>query len=71
MKKIIGQLHTSFPYTKRTLLPTLEVKKDISDSEFNMKFEEAFYNNNLYRKRKNINNFYQNSLIKKTCSWYS
>lgn len=53
MKQIIKQLHENFPYTKRTLLPTLEVKKEISDSEFNMKFEEAFYNNNLWpRKRK-------------------
>jgi hypothetical protein len=53
MKKIIEKLHKDFPYTKRTLLPTLEVKKEISDSDFNMKFEDAFYSNNLWpRKRK-------------------
>lgn len=53
MKQIIKQLHTNFPYTKRTLLPTLEIKKEIADSDFNLKFEEAFYKNNLWpRKRK-------------------
>jgi len=53
MKNVIELLHQQFPYTKKTLLPTIEIKKEIADSDFNMKFEEEFYKHNLWpRKRK-------------------
>lgn len=53
MNQIVKLIHTNFPYTRKTLLPTIEIKKEIADSEFNMEFEEQFYKNNLWpRKRK-------------------
>jgi len=53
MNQIVKLLNSTFPYTRKTLLPTIEIKKEIADSDFNMEFEEQFYKNNLWpRKRK-------------------
>jgi hypothetical protein len=54
MNKMIQILNKEFPYTKKTLLPTIEIKKEITDSDFNMKFEDQFYKNNLwpYKRKK-------------------
>ena len=53
MSKTIEILHMIFLTPKKTLLPTIEIKKEIPDSNFNTKFEKVFYQNNLWpRKRK-------------------
>ena len=48
MKKIKKMIQEKFPYTKKTLLPTLEVDKPIEDDQFNLMFEKKFYSNNLW-----------------------
>jgi len=53
MKKINDMLSTKFPFTKQLLLPVLEIDKGIDDNNFNYKFEQLFYNDNLWpRKRR-------------------
>jgi len=53
MKKIKDLLNNKFPYTKKTLLPVLEVDQPINDDLFNHSFEKKFYSDNLWpRKRR-------------------
>lgn len=53
MQNIINVLREKYPFTKKTLLPLLEVDKHIEDNIFNYKFENLFYEDNLWpRKRK-------------------
>ena len=47
--QLLGKLlNNKFPFTKKTLLPTLEVKQPIEDDQFNLMFEKKFYNDNLW-----------------------
>ena len=52
MNTIRKMLNTMFPYTKDTLLPTIYVDEDIDDTTFNNQFEEMFYQDNLWPKKR-------------------
>ena len=48
MLEIRKQLNARFPATRKRLLPTIYIDKDIDDAEFNQAFESKFYANNLW-----------------------
>lgn len=52
MKKIRKILNKDYKYTKKTLLPTLFITKNIEDKKFNYDFEDKFYNENLWPKKR-------------------
>lgn len=52
MKKIREMLAEKFPFTKKTLLPVLEIDKGINDNMFNHQFEQLFYSDNLWPKKR-------------------
>ena len=52
MMKIRKMLNEMFPYTKETLLPTIYIDEEIDDDKFNSDFENKFYNNNLWPKKR-------------------
>jgi len=52
MKTIRERLAIKFPYTKTTMLPTLEVDEPIHNQIFNYQFEKNFYSDNLWPKKR-------------------
>lgn len=52
MNTIRKKLISMFPYTKETLLPTIYIDEEIDDNTFNNQFEEMFYKNNLWPKKR-------------------
>jgi 7-cyano-7-deazaguanine synthase in queuosine biosynthesis len=52
MKKIYKKLNDKFPYTKKSLLPIVEVDENIDDELFNMEYEKKFYKDNLWPKKR-------------------
>jgi hypothetical protein len=48
MLKIRAMLNSKYPYTQKTLLPTIYVDEDIADATFNQAFEALFYEDNLW-----------------------
>lgn len=52
MNTIRKMLNSMFPYTKETLLPTIYIDEEIDDSTFNTNFEEMFYQDNLWPKKR-------------------
>lgn len=57
MDKIRQLLNDKFPFTKKTLLPVLEIDKDINDNDFNYKFQELFYKDNLWPKKRRTHQY--------------
>jgi hypothetical protein len=52
MNTIRKKLNKKFPYTKETLLPTIYIDEEIDDTTFNKQFEEMFYQDNLWPKKR-------------------
>lgn len=52
MNTIRKKLNTMFPFTKETLLPNIYIDEDINDNTFNNQFEEMFYQDNLWPKKR-------------------
>ena len=52
MNKIRKTLNNDYKYTKKTLLPTLFITKNIEDKKFNYDFEDKFFNENLWPKKR-------------------
>lgn len=52
MNKIFNKLKERYPKVKRLLLPLKEITEPITDNQFNHEFEELFYNNNLWPKKR-------------------
>lgn len=53
MNKVRQMLAEKFPFTRKTLLQTIEVDSPINDNDFNYEYENLFYKDNLWpRKRK-------------------
>ena len=52
MRTIRKKLNNSYPYTNETMMPTIEVDKPIEDQKFNYKFEQKFYKDNLWPKKR-------------------
>ena len=52
MKTIRERLAIKFPYTKISMLPTLEVDEPIHNQIFNYQFEKNFYSDNLWPKKR-------------------
>ena len=57
MKTIRELLAIKFPYTKTTMLPTLEVDEPIHNQIFNYQFEKNFYSNNLWPKKRRTHQY--------------
>ena len=52
MRTIRKKLNDAYPYTKETMLPTIEVDEPIENQEFNYNFEQKFYKDNLWPKKR-------------------
>lgn len=57
MKTIRERLAIKFPYTKTTMLPTLEVDEPINNQIFNYQFEKNFYSDNLWPKKRRTHQY--------------
>jgi len=57
MDKIRQELYLKFPFTRKTLLPTIEVEEDIGTPEFNQYFDTLFYENNLWPRKRRIHQY--------------
>ena len=57
MKNIKNKLNQKFKYTKKTLLPTLIVNKNIDDTKFNYNFEKKFNKENLWPKKRKVHQY--------------
>ena len=57
MENIIKLLNNKFPFTKDTLLPLLEVDQNIQDDKFNYEFDNLFYKDNLWPKKRKTHQY--------------
>ena len=52
MNKIFKKIKEKHPFTNKLLLPLKEINEPITDNQFNYQFEQLFYSNNLWPKKR-------------------
>ena len=58
MNIIRKSLNTMYPFIRNTLLPTIYIDEEINDNTFNKEYEEMFYQNNLWPKKRKKHQYF-------------